>query len=82
MRGTKSTLSKYFGYFQACCAFAFITIPSLNNVCSKLRLYLMTSQVGFLSRCLGQAEDCIAAAVTLLQDAAAATQVQRHTLVS
>ena len=41
-------------FVRACLAYSFITIPSLNNPLSKLKLYLESAQVALLNQCLSQ----------------------------
>ena len=40
--------------FQACAAYCFITIPSLNGIFSRLSLYLSCGQMALLNNCLTQ----------------------------
>ncbi len=43
-----------FVFLQACAAYCFITIPSLNTIFSQLNLYLISGQVAMLNNCLSQ----------------------------
>ncbi|KAF6206084.1 hypothetical protein GE061_017309 [Apolygus lucorum] len=61
---TKKTSS----FVHACAAYSFITIPSIRSDTSKLQLYLATTQVALTNQCLGQADACIKAAITLIAD--------------
>ena len=47
---TKRTKS----FVSACAAYAFITIPSLENSFTQLQLYLLTSQVAYSNQCVSQ----------------------------
>jgi hypothetical protein len=42
------------GFLSACIAYAFITIPSLENQYTQLQLYLLTSQVAYANQCVSQ----------------------------
>ena len=42
---------------QACAAYSFITIPSLQSVYSQLQLYLVSGQVALLNQCFSQGWD-------------------------
>ena len=42
---------------QACAAYSFITIPSLQSVYSQLQLYLVSGQVALLNQCFSQGQD-------------------------
>ncbi|GAB6020434.1 hypothetical protein CHUAL_003128 [Chamberlinius hualienensis] len=53
-------------FVRACAAYSFITIPSLCSVFSRLELYLLTAQVTLLNQCLGQADGCLKAAISLI----------------
>lgn len=55
------------GFVQACCAFAFITVPSISSLCSRLKLYLLTAQIAYQCHCFGQAEASLQEAVSLIQ---------------
>jgi len=55
------------GFMQACIAFSFITVPSLFNAYHQLQGYLLTAQVAFQCRCLGQAKACITAVLKVLE---------------
>ncbi|XP_051172865.1 VPS35 endosomal protein-sorting factor-like [Leptopilina boulardi] len=55
-------------FVRACAAFCFITIPSLSSVHSRLQLYLLSGQVSLLNQCLGQADACFKAALSLVPE--------------
>ncbi|XP_066588771.1 VPS35 endosomal protein-sorting factor-like [Prorops nasuta] len=55
-------------FVRACAAFCFITIPSLTLVHTRLQLYLISGQVALLNQCLGQADACFKAALSLVPD--------------
>ncbi|CAD1481043.1 unnamed protein product, partial [Heterotrigona itama] len=55
-------------FVRACAAFSFITIPSLTLVYTRLQLYLLSGQVALLNQCLGQADACFKAALSLLPE--------------
>ncbi|BES95118.1 Esophageal cancer associated protein [Nesidiocoris tenuis] len=61
---TKKTSS----FVHACAAYSFITIPSIQSDTTKLMLYLATTQVALANKCLGQADACIKAALTLIAE--------------
>ena len=58
--GTKTAASaaqrpRVRGFLQACSAYCYVTVPSVTCLRQRLKLYLATAQVGFLTRCYGQA---------------------------
>eukprot|EP01088_Endostelium_zonatum_P002802 TRINITY_DN1359_c0_g1_i2.p1 TRINITY_DN1359_c0_g1~~TRINITY_DN1359_c0_g1_i2.p1 ORF type:complete len:942 (+),score=217.40 TRINITY_DN1359_c0_g1_i2:79-2904(+) len=53
-------------FVRACVAFCFITIPSMDDIFSRLNLYLISSQVALLNQCLPQADSLLKAAIALL----------------
>ncbi|XP_057321431.1 VPS35 endosomal protein-sorting factor-like [Microplitis mediator] len=55
-------------FVRACAAFCFITIPSLTLVSTRLQLYLLSGQVALLNQCLGQADACFKAALSLVPE--------------
>ncbi|XP_033219620.1 VPS35 endosomal protein sorting factor-like [Belonocnema kinseyi] len=55
-------------FVRACAAFCFITIPSLSSVHTRLQLYLLSGQVSLLNQCLGQADACFKAALSLVPE--------------
>lgn len=55
-------------FVRACAAFCFITIPSLTLVHTRLELYLLSGQVALLNQCLGQADACFKAALSLVPE--------------
>ena len=40
--------------FQACIAFAYITIPSISSHFQQLQAHLLTAQVAYQCHCLGK----------------------------
>ncbi|KAK0076450.1 hypothetical protein PV326_010778 [Microctonus aethiopoides] len=55
-------------FVRACAAFCYITIPSLTVVQTRLQLYLLSGQVALLNQCLGQADACFKAALSLVPE--------------
>lgn len=55
-------------FVRACAAYCFITIPSITSIFTKLELYLLSGQVALLNQCLGQADACFKAALSLIPD--------------
>ncbi|XP_003704480.1 VPS35 endosomal protein-sorting factor-like isoform X2 [Megachile rotundata] len=55
-------------FVRACAAFCFITIPFLTLVHTRLQLYLLSGQVALLNQCLGQADACFKAALSLVPE--------------
>ncbi|XP_064477807.1 VPS35 endosomal protein-sorting factor-like isoform X2 [Ornithodoros turicata] len=53
---------------QACAAYCFITIPSLDSVLNRLELCLLSGQVALLNQCLSQADASFKAAISLLPE--------------
>jgi len=60
--------NKTAAFVRACCAFCFITIPSMEEVAARVRLYIMSGQVALINNCLPQAEALISTAVELMND--------------
>ncbi|CAD8106301.1 unnamed protein product [Paramecium sonneborni] len=59
---------KIISFYQACIAYSFITIPTIDNPISKLRKYLQVAQVGLSLNLLSQSEAVIKTAIeTLLE---------------
>lgn len=56
-------------FVKACAAYAFITIPSLMDVFSRLSLYLVSGQAALLNQCLSQADAFFKAAISLIPEA-------------
>ena len=52
---------------QACCAFTYITIPSIRCIRTQLKIYILTAQVAFLCHCYGQGNASVQAAIYLCQ---------------
>ncbi|XP_046994763.1 VPS35 endosomal protein-sorting factor-like isoform X1 [Schistocerca americana] len=55
-------------FVRACAAYCYITIPSITSVFSRLELYLLSGQVALLNQCLGQADACFKAALSLIPE--------------
>lgn len=55
-------------FVRACSAYCFITIPSITSVSTRLDLYLLSGQVALVNQCLGQADACFKAALSLLPE--------------
>ncbi|XP_063972695.1 VPS35 endosomal protein-sorting factor-like isoform X1 [Diachasmimorpha longicaudata] len=66
-------------FVRACAAFCFITIPSLSQVQIRLQLYLLSGQVALLNQCLGQADACFKAALSLVPEMEKAVDVDGRT---
>lgn len=63
-RGTQS--KKHYAFVKACVAYAFITIPSLDDYVARLQHYLLTAEVALASNCLSQTDALLRAAIVLL----------------
>ncbi|XP_030374036.1 VPS35 endosomal protein sorting factor-like [Scaptodrosophila lebanonensis] len=59
---------KTMGFVKACIAFCFITIPSIQAVHQQMDLYLLCGQVALINLCLGQADACFEAAISLVNE--------------
>nr|CAD7444955.1 unnamed protein product [Timema bartmani] len=55
-------------FVRACAAYCYITIPSITSVFTRLELYLLSGQVALLNQCLGQADACFKAALSLIPE--------------
>ncbi|KAF4523437.1 hypothetical protein B566_EDAN010370 [Ephemera danica] len=55
-------------FVRACAAYCFITVPSIGSVLSRLELYMLSGQVALLNQCLGQADACFKAALSLISE--------------
>lgn len=55
-------------FVRACAAYCFITIPSILSAKVRLELYLHSAQVAIFNQCLGQADACLKAALSILPD--------------
>ncbi|CAH1102339.1 unnamed protein product [Psylliodes chrysocephalus] len=65
-------------FVQACAAYCFITIPSIVSEKTRLELYLLSGQVALFNQCLGQADACLKAILTILpnlEDASAKSEL-------
>ncbi|XP_022800281.1 UPF0505 protein C16orf62-like [Stylophora pistillata] len=55
-------------FIRACVAFCFITIPSIDDVFTRLKLYLHSGQVALANQALSQADAFFGAAISLVAD--------------
>ncbi|XP_071450992.1 VPS35 endosomal protein-sorting factor-like [Hetaerina americana] len=55
-------------FVRACSAYAHITVPSLPSSTVRLSLFLLSGQVALLNQCLGQADACFKAALSLIPE--------------
>lgn len=55
-------------FVRACAAYCYITIPSITSVLTRLELYLLSGEVALLNQCLGQADACFKAALSLVPE--------------
>ena len=55
-------------FVRACMAFSFITIPSMNDIFIRLKLYLLCGQTALANQAVGQADAFFKAAISLLSD--------------
>lgn len=55
-------------FVRACAAYCYITIPSISSIFVQLKLYLLSGQVALLNHCLGQADACFKAALSILAE--------------
>ncbi|GJQ78307.1 hypothetical protein Trydic_g22145 [Trypoxylus dichotomus] len=55
-------------FVRACAAYCFITIPSISSVKTRLELYLLSGQVALFNYCLGQADACFKAALSIIPE--------------
>ncbi|CAH1997005.1 unnamed protein product [Acanthoscelides obtectus] len=55
-------------FVRACAAYCFITIPSIVSEKTRLELYLLSGQVALFNQCLGQADACFKAVLSMLSD--------------
>lgn len=60
---TKKTIA----FVNACIAFSFITIPSIDDIIMRLQLYLSSSHVALVNVCLPQTDAFLKSAITLLR---------------
>jgi hypothetical protein len=61
---TKETSS----FVRACIAYAYISIPSLDDAFERLYLYMLAGQAALVNQSLPQAESMFKAAITLIQE--------------
>ncbi|KAL1502197.1 hypothetical protein ABEB36_007374 [Hypothenemus hampei] len=65
----KGTHSRKTGDFvRACAAYSFITIPSIECPNIRLKLYLISGQVALFNHCLGQADACFKAILSVISE--------------
>mmetsp|Transcript_29295 Transcript_29295/g.41243 ORF Transcript_29295/g.41243 Transcript_29295/m.41243 type:complete len:982 (+) Transcript_29295:64-3009(+) len=55
-------------FVRACIAFCFITIPSMDDALSRLRLFFLTGQVCLMNQALPQADAMFKSAIKLIQE--------------
>ncbi|KAH3742772.1 hypothetical protein Pelo_15833 [Pelomyxa schiedti] len=55
-------------FIRACIAYCYITIPSMEDVFSRLRLSLLAAEVSLLNQAIPQADALLRAAVTLVPE--------------
>ncbi|XP_048575354.1 VPS35 endosomal protein-sorting factor-like isoform X2 [Nematostella vectensis] len=55
-------------FVRACAAYCFITIPSIEDIFTKLQLYLYSGQVALANQALSQADSFFKAAISLVPD--------------
>lgn len=60
---TKRTIA----FVNGCIAFAYITVPSIEEITVRLTLYLASAQVALVNVCLPQTDAFLKAAITLLR---------------
>ncbi|ESN94987.1 hypothetical protein HELRODRAFT_87192 [Helobdella robusta] len=63
---TSSVKKKDFSFVRACCAYTFITIPSLNGVLERVNMYVGSGLVALHHVCVSQADDFFRAAILLI----------------
>jgi hypothetical protein len=66
VRGKHS--AKTMAFVKACMAYTFITIPSIEDVFSRLSLYTLAGQVALANGLIGQAEACLKGAITVIPE--------------
>ncbi|ENN72973.1 hypothetical protein YQE_10404, partial [Dendroctonus ponderosae] len=55
-------------FVRACAAYCFITIPSIDSTKVRLSLYLLSGQVALSNHCLGQADACFRAILSVISE--------------
>ncbi|KAL9957403.1 hypothetical protein ACROYT_G039035 [Oculina patagonica] len=55
-------------FIRACVAYCFITIPSIDDVFTRLKLYLLSGQVAMANQALSQADAFFKAAISLISE--------------
>ncbi|XP_057310899.1 VPS35 endosomal protein-sorting factor-like [Hydractinia symbiolongicarpus] len=55
-------------FVRACMAYSFITIPSMTDIFTRLKLYLLCGQTALANQAIGQADAFFRAAINLLPD--------------
>ena len=55
-------------FVKACMAYCFITIPSMDDIFSRLNLFVLSGQVALANQLVVQAEACFKAAITLIPE--------------
>jgi hypothetical protein len=77
MRGNHS--KKTSSFVKACLAYAHITIPSLDDIFLRLRLFLLCAQVALMNEMIVQSEGFLKAAITLIPDVPATIEIYKMT---
>lgn len=55
-------------FIRACVAYCFITIPSIEDIFTRLKLYLLSGQVAMANQALSQADAFFRAAISLISE--------------
>lgn len=69
-------------FVKACLAYCHITIPSLDNIFPKLRLFLECAQVSLVNGMIGQGEGFVKAAISLIASVPATLENSEKQMVS
>lgn len=57
-------------FVRACAAYCFITIPSIEAAKIRIKLYLLSGQIALYNHCLGQADACFKAILSVIPELA------------
>ena len=55
-------------FIRACMSYCFITIPGMEDVFSRLQLYLLSGQVSLMNQAVSQADSLFKSAIKLIQE--------------